>query len=42
MIEIIGIFKDRSVRQVFYNVLDAIEFRDDLDAQYARVIWKNL
>jgi hypothetical protein len=42
MIEIIGIFKDRSVRQVFNNVLDAIEFRDDLDAQYARVIWKNL
>ena len=42
MIEIIGIFKDRSVRQVFNNVLDAIEFRDDLDAQYARVIWKKL
>lgn len=42
MIEIIGIFKDRSVRQVFNDVLDAMEFRDDLDAQYARVIWKKL
>jgi hypothetical protein len=42
MIEIIGIFKDRSVSQVFNDVLDAMEFRDDLDAQYARVIWKKL
>jgi hypothetical protein len=42
MIEIIGIFKDRTIKKTFNNILDAIDFRDDLDAQYARVIWKKL
>lgn len=42
MIEIIGYLKDRTVRRVFDNVLDAIDFRDDLDAQYARVEWIKL
>ena len=42
MIEIIGIWKDRSVTRVFDNVLDAIDFKDDLDAHYARVIWNQL
>jgi len=42
MIEVIGIFKDRTVTQLFDNVLDAMDFRDELDAHYAKVIWKNL
>ncbi len=39
MIEIIGYFKDRVVSRKFTCVLDAIDFRDSLDAQYARVEW---
>lgn len=42
MIEVIGIFRDKTVTKIFDNVLDAIDFRDDLDAQYARVIWRAL
>ena len=42
MIKVVGYFKNKTVSQVFNNVLDAIEFRDDLDAQYARVEWINL
>ena len=42
MIEVTGIFRDRQVTQVFDNVLDAIDFRDDLDAHYAKVIWRML
>jgi len=39
VIEITGIFLDRVEKRVFNNVLDAIEFRDILDAHYAKVIW---
>ena len=42
MIEIIGYFKDHSVRRVFDNVLDAIDYRDSLDAHYAKVEWNQL
>ena len=42
MIEIIGYFRDRTVKCVFDNILDAIEFRDELDAQYAKVEWIQL
>jgi hypothetical protein len=42
MIEIIGYFKDRTVRRVFDNVLDAIDYRDMLDAHYAKVEWIEL
>jgi len=42
MIEIVGYFKDIIVSRKFDNVLDAIDFRDDLDAQYARVEWIKL
>ena len=42
MIKVVGYFKDRSVTQIFDNVLDAMDFRDELDAHYAKVIWKNL
>jgi len=42
VIKIIGYFKDKTVSHVFDNVLDAIDFRDDLDAQYARVEWIKL
>lgn len=42
MIEIIGHFTDRTVRRVFDNVLDAIDYRDTLDAHYAKVEWKRL
>jgi hypothetical protein len=42
MIEVIGIFRDKTVTKIFDNVLDAIDFRDDLDAHYARVIWRAL
>jgi len=42
MIEVIGIFRDKTVKKIFDNVLDAIDFRDDLDAQYAKVIWRAL
>ena len=42
MIEIVGYFKDRIVSRKFDNVLDAIDFRDDLDAQYVRVEWIQL
>ena len=39
MIKVVGYFKDRTVSQVFDNVLDAIDFRDYLDAHYAKVEW---
>lgn len=42
MIEIIGYFSDTTVRRVFDCVLDAIEYRDYLDAQYATVEWNSL
>lgn len=42
MIQITGHFRDHIVKRVFDNVLDAIDFRDDLDAQYARVEWIKL
>lgn len=42
MIKVVGYFKDRSVIQIFDNVLDAMDFRDELDAHYAKVIWENL
>ena len=42
MIEIIGYFPDSTVRRVFNCVLDAIEYRDDLDAQYVKVDWITL
>jgi hypothetical protein len=42
MIEIIGYFSDSTVRRVFNCVLDAIEYRDELDAQYVKVEWNSL
>ena len=42
MIEIVGTFKDKTIRKTFGNVYDAIEFRDLLDAQYARVEWNKI
>ena len=42
MIEIIGIFRDHRISKVFDNVLDAIDFRDTLDAQYVTVVWNTL
>tara|TARA_B100000925_G_scaffold85656_1_gene61351 strand:+ start:473 stop:601 length:129 start_codon:yes stop_codon:yes gene_type:complete len=42
MIKIIGYFKDKTVSQVFDNALDAIDYRDSLDAHYAKVEWINL
>lgn len=42
MIEVIGIFKDRTITQIFDNTLDAMDFRDELDAHYAKVIWNVL
>ena len=42
MIKVVGYFKDRIVSRKFDNVFDAIDYRDDLDAQYARVEWIKL
>lgn len=42
MIRIIGYFKDKTVSQVFDNVLDAIDYKDMLDAHYAKVKWIKL
>ena len=42
MIKVVGYFKDQTVFQVFDDVLDAIDYRDALDAQYAHVEWINL
>ena len=40
MIEIIGYFKNHTVSRVFDNVLDAIDYRDKLDAHYVnKVEW---
>ena len=39
MIKVVGYFKDRTVSQVFDDVLDAIDYRDYLDAHYAKVEW---
>ena len=42
MIKVVGYFKDNTVSQVFNNVLDAIDYRDMLDAHYAKVKWIKL
>ena len=42
MIQITGHFKDHTVKRVFDNALDAIDFRDYLDAHYAKVEWIQL
>ncbi len=42
MIEIIGYFPGSIVRRVFDCVFDAIEYRDNLDAQYVKVDWNSL
>lgn len=42
MIQIIGYFKDKTVSQVFDDVLDAIDYRDMLDANYVKVEWIEL
>jgi|TARA_B100001287_G_C22671260_1_gene525382 hypothetical protein len=42
MVEIVGIFRTHTVKRIFDNVWDAIEYRDTLDAHYAKVIWKDL
>ena len=39
MIKIIGYFKDRIVSRVFDNEWDAMDYRDTLDAHYAKVEW---
>ena len=36
-------FKDKKISQEFYNVLDAIEYRDDVDAHYpTKVIFRKV
>lgn len=42
MIKVVGYFKDKTVSQVFDNALDAIDYRDMLDAHYAKVEWIRL
>lgn len=42
MIKIVGYFKDKTVSHVFDNAFDAIDFRDYLDAHYAKVEWIKL
>jgi len=42
MIRIIGYFNNKTVSQVFDNVLDAIDYKDMLDAHYAKVKWIKL
>lgn len=42
MIKVVGYLKDRKVSQVFDDVLDAIDYRDMLDAHYAKVEWIRL
>jgi len=42
LIKVVGYFKDRVVSRKFDNVLDAIDYRDELDAHYARVEWIKL
>ena len=42
MIEITGIFLNRVEKRVFDNALDAMDFRNHLDAHYAKVIWTQL
>lgn len=42
MIKVVGYFRDRTVSQVFDDVLDAIDYRDMLDANYAKVEWIQL
>ncbi len=37
---ITGLFPNRTVRKVFKDVYDAIEYRDILDAHYAKVVWE--
>lgn len=42
MIEIVGIIKDVEVKRTFDSVYDATEFRDILDANYAKVEWRDI
>lgn len=42
MIKVVGYFQHNTVSQVFDNVLDAIDYRDMLDAHYAKVEWIKL
>ena len=42
MIKVVGYFKDNTVSKVFDDVLDAIDYRDMLDAHYAKVEWIRL
>ena len=42
MIEIIGLIGDTRIRKIFNCPIDAIEFREVLDAQYAKVTWNYL
>lgn len=42
MIQIIGYFKDYTVKRMFDNALDAMDYRDQLDAHYAKVEWIQL
>lgn len=42
MIEIIGLLRNKRIRRVFDCPIDAIEFREILDAQYAKVTWNYL
>jgi|11_taG_2_1085331.scaffolds.fasta_scaffold01594_7 hypothetical protein len=42
MIQITGTFRDYTVTRVFKCVLDAIDYRDILDANYATVEWKQI
>jgi len=39
VIKIIGYFKDSVVSRVFDNEWDAMDYRDTLDAHYAKVEW---
>lgn len=40
MYQITGYTIDKSIQREFECLFDAIEFRDQLDALYYRVVWK--
>ncbi len=42
MIEIIGLIGNTRIRKIFNCAIDATEFRELLDAQYAKVTWNYL
>ena len=42
MIKIVGYFSDRTVSRKFKCVFDAMDYRDQLDAHYAKVEWIQL